>query len=184
MANVEPQQRSWSALGYITLVATAKRESVMSSSAFAYRTRRMFVALFLSAFPLSAAEPVAVTRSAGGYRVTLTLTDTEPRGISSIAVQRGKERFTLPASLFDDIRAPHLGAGFKAAEFRFETKRDKAFIRIVAGDRAYPDDHAWILSLPLKDASRISRVGDTTGYKETRPSTPLVPQPSRRDVVD
>lgn len=132
-----------------------------------------FLALLLSALPLFAAEPVSVTRTAGDYRVTITLTDAEPRSISSIAVQRGKERFTLPASLFDDIRAPHLGPGFKAAEFRFEAKRDKALIRITAGSGQYPDDHVWVLPLPLKDASRITRSGDVTGYGETRPSTPL-----------
>ena len=130
------------------------------------------------------AEPVSVTRNAGGYRVTITLADIDPRGISSITVQRGKERFTLPPSLFDDIRAPHLGPGFKATEFRFEMKRDSAFIRIVAGDDTYPDLHFWALSLPLKDASRSSRVGDRTGYRRTRPPTPLLPPPSRRDVVE
>lgn len=130
------------------------------------------------------AEPVSVTRNAGGYRVTITLTETEPRGISSITVHRGKERFTLPPSLFDDIRAPHLGPGFKAAKFRFEIQRDRAAIRIVAGDSKFPDNHFWALSLSPMEASRVSRVGDTTGYKETRPPTPLERQPSRRDVVN
>ena len=135
--------------------------------------RATILSLLLSSASLFALEPVSVSRATGDYRVTITLTDTEPRGIASIVIQHKRERVTLPASLYDDIRTPHLGAGFKAAEFRFEVKQSKAFIRVSAGATPGHDDHAWVLSLPLKDALRISRLGDVTGYTETRPSTPL-----------
>lgn len=120
--------------------------------------RTTLLLVILASASLLAAEPVSVSRTTGDFRVTITLTDTEPRGIASISIQHGKERFTLPSSMFDDIRTPHLGIGFKPAEFRLDVKRSKAFIRISAGiaphkdDHGWmPDDHTWILPLPLKD---------------------------------
>jgi hypothetical protein len=137
------------------------------------------LALFLSAVPLFAAEPVSVSRSAGEYRVTITLADETSRDIGSIAIIHGKERFTFPASLFNDIHAAHIGAGFNAAEFRLEVKGAYAVIRVLADnarrpeDAQHPDEHIWHLSLPLKEASRIGRQGDETGFAQRRPATLL-----------
>lgn len=148
-------------------------ESPRFNSISAFPVKPVLLALILPALPLLAADPVAASRTAGDYRVTITLADSETRGIASIIVQHGKDRYTLPPSLFDDIRAPHIGPDFKARDFRFETKSKMALIRIKASPGQHPDDHAWILSLPLNSARRITRSGDVTGYLDTRLSTPL-----------
>ncbi len=132
--------------------------------------------LILSLATHSEGKVVEDTRVAGDYRVTITANGTGPYVISSIVVREGAARFILPESLFDDIQFPHIGGGFKPVEFEFEIKKSKAFIRIVAGGSSEPDDHTWILNLPLKDASRITRAGGSTGYGETRSATPLLKQ--------
>lgn len=133
--------------------------------------------LILMVTPLLAAEPISVSRTSGAYRVTITLTETEPRGITSITVAHGKECFAVPPSQFDDIRAPRLGAGYKPTEFRLGVNRKGATIDIVAGVGQYPEDHTWLLPFPLKDVGRLTRQDNKTGYPETRPSTPLTKLP-------
>lgn len=135
--------------------------------------KKYFLALFLCTHSLFAAEPISASRSAGDYRVTITLTNVELRGIDSIVITHGKERFAFPVSLFDDIQAVHVGPNFKASEFQFDVKRSSAVIRIFAGGDEHPDEHHFCLLLPLKEVSRISRQGDESGYAERRSQRPL-----------
>ena len=137
------------------------------------RMKSLLLMLLLSTTSRLAADPAAETRSVGKYSVAIAVSEKEPRTILSIILMRGKERFALPASLFDDIRTPHIGPGYKSAEFKLEVKRSRAFIRICAGDATSPDEHAWILPLPLKEARRITRDAAITGYTETRKATAL-----------
>jgi len=129
--------------------------------------------LLLTGLAAIAKEPTKAIRSAGDYQVTITLSDANPISISSISVKHGKQVIELPATLFSDITSPHIGGSYKASEFVVEAKRSKLFIRLTAGDGKIPDDHALILTLPLKSASRITRSGDFTGYTETRSATPI-----------
>jgi hypothetical protein len=132
------------------------------------------IAIWMSSMlALIAAEPVSVVRVAGDYRVTITVSESTPRTIASISIQHGKEHFTLPASMFDDLKDLRIGPGFKASEFSFEVKKSKALINVSTGPGHAADDHMWILSLPLKDASRNTRNSRVTGYVKTRVATPL-----------
>jgi hypothetical protein len=127
----------------------------------------------VSIVALIAAEPVSVSRAAGEYSVTITVSESTPRTIALISVQHGKEHFTLPASMFDDLKDLRIGPGFKASEFSFEVKKSKALINVSAGPEQAADDHTWIMSLPLKEVLRLTRNSRVTGYAQTRAAIPL-----------
>ncbi len=123
-------------------------------------------------------KPKTVVRSAGGYSVTIKLSS---GAISSVLIMHGKERYSLPKDLYTDIKNPHLGKDFTPADFRLDITNSKAFVRIKAGDRDLPEDHAWVMPLPLKTVSRITRVANKTGYHEAHSSTALESKATRAE---
>ncbi len=136
---------------------------------------KLALLLLFSGLSLLAKELRTITGISGEYRVTATLSDSDPVQITALVIQRGKQKVELPSSLFNDIVTPHIGVGYEDAKFRVETKRGKLFIRITAGGEQQPDDHALVLTLPLKEASRITREGEVTGYTKTHPAIPIIP---------
>jgi hypothetical protein len=115
-----------------------------------------------------AAKPVSVSRIAGDYRVTIIVSESTPRTHLIDSVQHGKEHFVLPASLFDDLRNDRIGPEYKASEFTIEHKKSTIYINVKVGPEDAADDDTWILSPPLKDASRLTRNSRKTGFAQTR----------------
>ena len=104
--------------------------------------KTLLIALwFASMVELVTAEPITVSRDAGDYRATITLSESIPRTIASISIHHRKEHYTLPASLFNDLYNPRIGPGFKDAEFTFKVEKSKASIGVSAGKEHAADDH-------------------------------------------
>jgi hypothetical protein len=140
------------------------------------RTMRivLFIAIIFSSSWLLGGEPLSASRSSGMFRVTILLSDSQPRGIASIVLQYGRDQYKFPNSLFDDIRNPHIGSGFKPSAFFIEAHRSNLSVSIASDGSKFPEEHTWLIPLPPKEASRITRSDNKTGFAETRPSTLLL----------
>jgi len=137
----------------------------------------MILAAVLLTFSTSSAKETktnTMIRSVDGYSVTIELSSGL---ISSIHIKHANKLYAIPKNLYTDIKQPHLGEGFSATNFHLEITKSKAFIGIKSGKKDLPADHRWVLSLPLKTVSRITRVANKTGYHEAHPSTALEMKP-------
>jgi hypothetical protein len=124
---------------------------------------------------------MTASRSAEGYSITINLTKVAPRTIQSIRIKHRDQVFFLPRKTFTDIKNPHLGREFNADDFRLEVTDSKVLVRVRAGAKDLPEDHAWILPLPLEQVRRITREANKTGYHEAHPSTPLLSKAPRAE---
>ena len=156
-----------------------KRMINMTNINSAKKKISIFFVTCLFVFSTSSAKesnPKEVTRSSGIYSATIELS---PSGvISSVFIKHGKKQYTIPKGLYkdyknEDLKNPHLGKGFDPEDFRLEITKSKIFVRIKTGDRVNPQDHFWMMPLPLKTVSRISRKLGTTGYSQVHSSRAL-----------